>query len=333
MRLSISRTYSHRAELVLSDTVRLPRDSNPSVTDWGIQLITVPTTLVLGAGASKPYGYPLGEELVAGIAQNKFELVNNLLQLNFEGDVIEEFRRSLIESGLGSIDAYLGRVSRHGKVGKSALAHQMLHYDSGAANFSTNWLGYLWRLIVEDVNKPEDLKENKLSIVTFNYDTSVDRFFVNAIRSTFDIATQQACEYAKIIPIVHVYGSLPTEQTLQRVAPTTPSLAAIRTTADRLIVLHEGEVDSDELVEARQFLINSKIRVFLGFGYLKENATRLKVNTWIKDGTWAPFGTTLGLSSGEILRMQRLFPATHPVNPVAGDCLAGLRTWVNHMTS
>jgi hypothetical protein len=296
-------------------------------------MITVPTALILGAGASQPYGYPLGPALLAGMAGGNFDLLVDLLALHCNEAVIEDFQKGLVESGVGSIDAYLARVDRHDAVGRLALAHQMLHYDSSAKNFATNWLGYIWRLAIEDVTGPEKFKENKLSIVTFNYDTSVERFLIAAIQTTFDLTVSQAIGYASAIPIVHVYGSLPVQQSAHQFGPTPPSPAAVRAAAKGLIILHEGVDDSPEFEKARELLNAARFRAFLGFGYLKENVERLKVDTWLRVGTAPASGTTLGMSSGEVIRMQRMFPTSLPVKVLHADCLAGVREWVSYMTS
>ncbi len=296
-------------------------------------MITVPTTLILGAGASKPYGYPLGEELLAGITGGAFNLMPDLRSLGIDQDIIEDFQKSLAESGVGSIDVYLARVARHLQVGKIALAHQMLHHDSRALNFHLNWLGYIWRLLIEDVTDPRELNNNKLSIVTFNYDTSVERFLANAIRSTFDVPSPDAQRYAQAIPIVHVYGSLPVQSSSHRVGPTQPSPSSAQAVAERLIILHEGQDDSSEFKRARELLAAARFRAFLGFGYLRENVKRLKVESWLTAGAQAPWGTTFGMTPGEVNRMQRLFPNTHPVNVLSADCLSAVRDWVSLMTS
>jgi hypothetical protein len=296
-------------------------------------MITVPTTLILGAGASKPYGYPLGDALLAAIVRGDSDLVRDLLSLGIPQDVIEDFQKSLAESGAGSIDAYLARVARHRDVGSIALAHQMLHYDSGAHDFHSDWLGYIWRVLIEDVTDPKDLNQNKLSVVTFNYDTSVERFLANAIRSTFDVPSPDAERYARAVPIVHVYGSLPVQASSHRVGPTPPTPGAARGVARQLIILHEGQDDSPEFVRARELLAAARFRAFLGFGYLKDNVRRLKVSTWLVPGTQSPWGTTFGMTSGEVSRMQRLFPANYPVNVLSADSLGAVREWVPHMTS
>ena len=249
-------------------------------------MITVPTTLILGAGASKPYGYPLGEELLAGITGGAFNLMPDLRSLGIDQDIIEDFQKSLAESGVGSIDVYLARVARHLQVGKIALAHQMLHHDSRALNFHLNWLGYIWRLLIEDVTDPRELNNNKLSIVTFNYDTSVPHFLLaNAIRSTFDVPSPDAQRYAQAIPIVHVYGdpASAVEQSPRRPDATVTVVSSgcggeahhpARRTRISFVRIQTGE-GATRCGSVSRF---PRLRVS------KENVKRLKVESWLTAG-------------------------------------------------
>jgi hypothetical protein len=92
-----------------------------------------------------------------------------------------------------------------------------------------------------------------------------------------------------------------------------------------VIILHEGQEDSQEFGRARELLAAARFRGFLGFGYLKDNIKRLKVDTWLTAGAPGAWGTTFGMTAGEVNRMQRLFPKTHPVNVLSADCLGGVR--------
>lgn len=296
-------------------------------------MISVPTCLILGAGASQPYGYPLGGDLLTGIAQGAFDLPANLKALGFEEGQIRDFQQSLAASGVGSVDAYLERVDRHREIGRIALAHQMLHHDNRAANLSTDWLGYVWRLLIEDVTKPEQLAGNRLSIVTFNYDTSVERAIQNAIQKTFDIPSRKAAEFAAAVYIVHVYGRLPIAQTEDQLEPIPATPENARGAADSLLVLHEGVDDSSELVVARQLLMQAQQRFFLGFAYLKENVTRLRVNTWLTGRGLAPWGTTHGMTTGEVERTQRLFPPGHQLQVLPKKCIDAIREKVHLLTT
>ncbi len=297
-------------------------------------MITVPTTFILGAGASQPYGYPTGDKLLQDMMQNAFGLREFLVQLGVEQDVVEDFLESLVWCGLDSIDAYLSRVERHMEVGRLALAHQMLNYDSSAVNFSQDWLGYVWRRLIEGVRRPEEFSGNCLNIVTFNYDTVVERFLTNALKYTFDLTLDKAVNLSKAVSIVHVYGQLPTNWVgLKRIGPVAPSIASVREAAEGIIVLHEGKDDSDELKVARGMLEGSEVKLFLGFGFLEDNLRRLRLGDWLRPGKQAAFGTTFGLTEGELRRIRKLFPATHPLTPINGKCEAGVRECVDRFTT
>ncbi len=64
-------------------------------------MITRPTVLVLGAGASLPSGYPLGEGLVRGIVEGtkpKQQLYQVLIQDLRLAQIVRDFNTRLAES-------------------------------------------------------------------------------------------------------------------------------------------------------------------------------------------------------------------------------------------
>ena len=72
-------------------------------------MIHKPTVLVLGAGASMPYGYPSGSALREMLVdQSTFDelIVGNLISRNDVGGFCERF----LYSGMNSIDAFLSRI-------------------------------------------------------------------------------------------------------------------------------------------------------------------------------------------------------------------------------
>jgi hypothetical protein len=293
-------------------------------------VITLPTTLVLGAGASEPYGYSLGPNLVQHIRRGREGMKPFLEQLGCNRDVIDDFCQSLARSALNSIDAYLARVERHRDVGRLALAYQLLHEDSHAKDLESDWLGYVWQLLVEGVTRPEEFAGNRLNIVTFNYDTSVERFLVNAFKHTFDVTLDDAVRFTSAIQIVHVYGTLPFARVgTSRLGPVGISHTNVREAAERIIVLHEGVDDSPELKRARDMLTQAQFRVFLGFSYIPENVRRLRPKEWLKDGP-AARGTTYGLTTGEIERVQSMFRPTRDLVINPGKCLNAMRDWVHY---
>lgn len=78
-------------------------------------MITEPTVLVLGAGASKPYGFPSGKELKDLVCKRLYydlatefkQPGKTLMEIGFTKEEIQTFRDALYFSGRSSVDAFL----------------------------------------------------------------------------------------------------------------------------------------------------------------------------------------------------------------------------------
>lgn len=81
-----------------------------------IAMIDRPTVFVLGAGASAPYGFPLGRPLLEKVARRftkgSNEFTQALEQVGFEFDWMHRFGKELLTCGRSSIDAFLKRAER-----------------------------------------------------------------------------------------------------------------------------------------------------------------------------------------------------------------------------
>ena len=88
-------------------------------------IVKTPTVLVLGAGASAPYGFPLGKELADDVcarlkAGKQWE---HLLRIGFEQPMIVEFAQALYESQSDSVDAFVATRDEFTSIGKAVIAH------------------------------------------------------------------------------------------------------------------------------------------------------------------------------------------------------------------
>jgi len=83
------------------------------------------TVLILGAGASKPYGLPLGwqlRDMVVDLARQ--HIIHELCAtLGFNSHEYATFAKSLATSGERSVDAFLERVPQWTKIGKLGIAY------------------------------------------------------------------------------------------------------------------------------------------------------------------------------------------------------------------
>ena len=90
-------------------------------------MITKPTVLVLGAGASMAYGFPSGIELRDNILM-ELEGVNiNILRgLGHAPHELENFKKAFTRSPVYSIDAFLERRLEFMDLGKSLNTNHLL---------------------------------------------------------------------------------------------------------------------------------------------------------------------------------------------------------------
>src|SRR2546423_9819863 len=99
-------------------------------------MITRPTVLVLGAGASADYGFPLGYRVVTqichGLTSPNEDLHKRLLGCAFSANDIESFRIALELSAQLSIDTFLENRPDFLKIGKAAIACCLIPCESQA---------------------------------------------------------------------------------------------------------------------------------------------------------------------------------------------------------
>lgn len=62
--------------------------------------------------------------------------------------------------------------------------------------------------MIRGVSRPEELLENQVKFITFNYGRSLEQFLLNAISATFSLTNQGASVFLGKLDIRHVYGSL-----------------------------------------------------------------------------------------------------------------------------
>jgi hypothetical protein len=96
--------------------------------------------VVLGAGASHPYWYPLGEQLKeelcmvgvkhGGKAGRILQLATLLQEVGFTVDDITKFQKSLSGSPQRSIDRFLELRREFEVIGKAAIAALIIFYET-----------------------------------------------------------------------------------------------------------------------------------------------------------------------------------------------------------
>ena len=214
-----------------------------------------------------------------------------------------------------SVDAFLERRSEFVTVGKAAIARQLIGYEqqgllrphaglrktiSHVYSYEWSpprWYGLLFNFLTSDP-RSEVFHENKLSILTFNYDRSLEQFLYTGLLNTYGTSETEALELLATIDIVHVYGLLaPFDPTDREGRAYTPHSAHDKLTlaAEHISIIHEDRDDSETLTQARDLIQNAKRVCFLGFGYHPTNVRRLGIK---KDRKVE--GTVFGMTDQEI---------------------------------
>ena len=230
--------------------------------------------------------------------------------LGYDPSFISSFRQAILRSGRPSIDVFLATRPDFMDIGKAAIALALLPIEqkdhlfhiwprarlgmvSGspdergqphAKKSHGHWYELLFNAMVDDDLPLQDVRNNKVSIVTFNYDRSLEHYLMNALMNTFNRAEVDVAQVLNKIEIIHVHGALGKlpwqpgdgSTSVQYGIATNPS--QIKVASSCIKVLREGQNDGPEFTRARQLLRDARRVHFLGFGFNKTNIERLGIS-------------------------------------------------------
>ena len=283
-------------------------------------MIEEPTVFILGAGASKPYGYPTGDELKENIA---FNFLGNYINKYFStgytpletqaiSDNIKPIILKLQNSTSPSIDLWLARHINDLTIGKVAIVLHLLEYEFNSGFFyksknkESDWYTYLIRHMTNTFIGKESIEivKNNIQFITFNYDRSLEHFLYYSLINDFNISGKYLAEQINQIPIVHVFGKiadLPWEIGSKKVLKhrqSNISLDRLTKLSENISIIYEHE-QSPEIQKAQELIENAKRIFFIGFGFHKENLKVLNIPNSLKIDQKI-YATTYGLSSKQI---------------------------------
>jgi len=203
--------------------------------------------IVVGAGASKEYSFPIGSELKQHIVK--------LLDIRFEhgsrqqsGDhlIMEALRRICrpanedpneylyaswrIRDSLSqapSIDQFIHTQRGDTRIetcGKLAIVRAILKAEAGSSLYirrdgskdtldfnriQNTWLDALFGVVIDGCTASElDERFSAMSLIVFNYDRCIEHYFFHALRNYYKISDTRAAELIGRIRIFHPYGSV-----------------------------------------------------------------------------------------------------------------------------
>ncbi len=245
-------------------------------------MINTPTVLILGAGASAPYGFPLGRglrDLVCGISAPTVTVV--AAAAGHDEGQVEEFVTTLRHSGYTSVDWFLEDRTEFISVGKAAIAAALIPLELPERLFPPHAPGGHWyELLLNTLETPQGaFAENQLSIITFNYDRSLEHYLLRVLE-TRRRSERHAIEALRSIEIIHVHGALgqlpPLARGGREYSPTLNRETACAA-AEQIYVVGEVSGDTEAFNRARAVLGQAQKIDFLGFGYHPESVRRLGV--------------------------------------------------------
>jgi hypothetical protein len=282
------------------------------------------TVFILGAGASCPYGFPTGSELVERICKQFIRSSGELLLSLAVRDPSKPDRRAeayefvgvLSKSRVQSIDLFLSRNPEFITVGKIAIILAILSAEAASLfrgempkeKERVDWYTDLLRNLTDGLVRKQDFSrfgDNKVSFITFNYDRSLEHFLYESLLNSFHgVASEDIRQVLQRIPIVHVYGYVaPLDwQEPRDGRPKIPyrvqaNAADVLDLANNLYVIYD-ERCHPVLDKARELISQAERLFFLGFGYANENLEALGLSGVLKRSHQI-FGTALGLTDKE----------------------------------
>lgn len=202
--------------------------------------------IVVGAGASKEYSFPIGSELKSqitklldiqfehGVSQNRGDhlIMDAFRRIRLADEDVNEYlyaswriRDSLPQAP--SIDQFIHTQRGDKRIetcGKLAIARAILKAEAGSSlyirrdghketiDFSrvqNTWLESLFRVVIDGCTI-DDLDErfSAIVLVVFNYDRCIEHYLFHALRNYYNIDQSHATQLINRIRIFHPYGSV-----------------------------------------------------------------------------------------------------------------------------
>jgi hypothetical protein len=249
--------------------------------------------LVLGAGASMPYGFPSGLALKARIWSSieRFfgrgdsgghvdkELGQRLIDAGFHKDDLDQFGTALKRSPRRSIDAFLENQPDFDKIGRAAIVAALSPLESTSPintpgkQIDDDWYEHFYNKLPGGM---EALAAFRFGVVTFNYDRSFETYLEQAVRDDYRVSPERALSALQGMRVVHFYGSLGTQ-------PFGSQLHGdqLLQAAEAIEIVRQRDAEYRGVDSARTLIQSASKIVFLGFGYDRTNVARLAIsNDW-----------------------------------------------------
>jgi hypothetical protein len=282
-------------------------------------VITTPTTLILGAGASVAFGYPIGEKLrdrILATIEKGNGLYTAAQAAGFSQEKIESFANDFADSQRKTIDDFLEYRTDLQDIGRFAIAHELTMWENGSLRkVSTDSWPYL--LLHKLGNRLDEVHNNPLKIATFNYDRALEQYLsqsIHALHRSHPDTVGVATTLAHAFSFLHLHGmlsALPWQTGAGRPYKFPENPSVILETSRGILFTHDqsnGEPTWPDSQSLSQVLPGSKKILFFGFGFAESNLRKLCLDS-ISNSSDIFFGASaVDLPEETKARVQRQIP-------------------------
>lgn len=264
--------------------------------------------IITGAGASIPYGFPSGDRLLRDIATNfltNYTSFYTRKHVKIGLEHTEEYRliKDLVNTLNGikgiSIDKFLNLNQKFLTNGVEAICAEIIRYERNSINFMNrlkstdeDWYTYLFSKMLDGLDNIEEIKEefhNNISIITFNYDRSLEFFlYENLIKILKNSGIDQS-EIANIVqslPIIHLYGKIgkfPLEKDAlaNEVLPYGGNgefyYEDAKLISNQINIIYQNRIDNTQINTAIEKIKTAERILIIGFGFDQFNIDLLNL--------------------------------------------------------
>ena len=226
-----------------------------------------PTVFILGAGASNPYGLPLGTELKAKMISSLSNPdCQSILRKNgFDKSLVDDFVQALSGTYHPTIDIFLEKKTEFRSLGSYLIAYTLLPMENHHNLLpQRDWYEHLYTVIDFEHEEPDT--EN-IVFVSLNYDRSLEHFLAKNIKFNCPSKViQQAESKLNSLNIIHAHGSLGNYPELPYGEnPVKPDV--LRRASEGIRIVSDRLEDSEDFQSSKAAISIASNIVFIGFGY------------------------------------------------------------------
>jgi len=310
------------------------------------------TTIVVGAGASVPYGLPTAIDIsksAKSIAAGDeiFRLLAAALDdAALLTTTLDDIKRHPAES----IDQYLEHRHHRDRTAFTAkaliaavLGREMLAARRREPRPGEDWIRHVVSWLGHGARRPDEFAKRAAAVtfITFNFDSILEEQIGHLIRHMYaDEEASLLSEALRAVKIIHVHGRLPTlpasdsllDSTRVQIhvqgshyPPRTEWVDWVRAAAQAIRVIQD-DIDDETLTVVREHIAEARILCFLGFSFETSNLGKLGIPGRLVIDTYRLFfGCAYRMPQSDRERIATLFANTIRLGSDTQDCLAFLR--------